>query len=191
MRIDKTPYYFYSEICKKLGLRVNLDQQFPGFRDKDTINNKSTKSTYTRKEDDEENEDYRNFLDMNVKKGVYVPPAFRKEKDDEKFNKLNKLNHSESKQSNEVNKQNTSSKNNFSIDEAFPELGKVNIATNNVKLTTNSIWAKKPNIIPDEVKEVKKETEEAEEITVDTQTNEEPKVNKEEYVFSTSWEIEE
>ena len=196
LRVDKTPYYFYAEVCKKLGLRINLDQQFPGFRDKDIVHNKS--ATFTKKEDDVENEDYRNFLDMNVKKGVYVPPAFRKDNMDEKINKLNKLNQSESTQSNqstqptELNQENKTSKKEFSLEEAFPELNKsVNLTTSNVNLTTNK-WGKKPNIIPDIIKETKetKEIKEDKVIPEIIQTKQTEQTIKEEYVFSTSWEIE-
>ena len=190
IRIDKTPYYFYAEICKKLGIRVNLDQQFPGFREKD-----KEKDKRKRKEDDDENEDYRNFLDMNVKKGVYVPPSLRKDIIvDDKVNKINKLNY---------NKQNISLKNDLPNKESFPELSNLNLATNNVNLATNNVnlatnnvnlatnmWAKRPNIIPDIVKEVKKEETGKE---LNKQNNIDNKtvqtiINKEEYVFSTSWE---
>jgi len=167
IRIDKTPYYFYGEICKKLGLRVNLDQQFPGFRDKD-----KDKYKQKRKEDDVENEDYRNFLDMNVKKGVYVPPSFRKDTIvDDKVNNINKLN--------------TSLKKDLSNEEAFPELSNLNLATNGVNLATN-MWAKKPNIIPDIVKDTQSEIKSL----IKSETVQ-PIVNREEYVFSTSWEVEE
>jgi hypothetical protein len=81
LRADKTKYYFYAEICKKLGHRVNLDQLFPGFRDKDDAPNK-------KKDQDDDNDDYKNFMEMNVKKGAYVPPAFRKNNQEEKMNRV-------------------------------------------------------------------------------------------------------
>jgi hypothetical protein len=88
LRSDKTPCYFYLEVCKKLGHRVNLDQLFPGFRDKDTTNFKK-KPQY---EDEDDNDDYKNFMDMNVKKSTYVPPAFRKEdKKDIKMSRVENL----------------------------------------------------------------------------------------------------
>ena len=86
LRSDKTPCYFYLEICKKLGHRVNLDQLFPGFRDKDNSNYKK------KPQDDDDNEDYKNYMDMNVKKSTYVPPAFRKEdKKDVKVSRVENL----------------------------------------------------------------------------------------------------
>jgi len=86
LRSDKTPCYFYLEVCKKLGHRVNLDQLFPGFRDKDNSNYKK------KPQDDDDNEDYKNYMDMNVKKSTYVPPAFRKEdKKDVKVSRVENL----------------------------------------------------------------------------------------------------
>lgn len=85
LRSDKTPCYFYLEVCRKLGHRVNLDQLFPGFRDKDTSN-------YKKKTQDADDEDYKNYMDMNVKKSMYVPPAFRKEdKKDIKVSRVENL----------------------------------------------------------------------------------------------------
>lgn len=204
LRIDKTPYYFYFEICKKLGLRINLDQQFPGFRDKDTLTHKST---FIKKEDNEENEDYRNFLDMNIKKGVYVPPSFRKDNINKKVNKLNELN--------ELNEKNTTSKKEFLLDEAFPELGNVGLQTSTVNLTTSDAdvdlqtstvnlttsnvnvnltinkWGKKPNIIPDIVKEIKMDNtnEDVIENKIVKETKQIEYTINEEYVFNTSWEV--
>ena len=45
-----------NEICKKLGYRVNLDQMFSGFRDKDNI------ISFKKKDDDDE--DYKNFVEI-------------------------------------------------------------------------------------------------------------------------------
>jgi hypothetical protein len=83
LRSDKTPCYFYLEVCKKLGHRVNLDQLFPGFRDKDN---------YKKKPQEDDDDDYKNYMDMNVKKSTYVPPAFRKEdKKDIKVSRVENL----------------------------------------------------------------------------------------------------
>ncbi len=89
LRTDKTPYYFYLEICRKLGKRVNLDQQFTGFRDKDKPNNKNFKKDD--KKDDSDDEDYRNYLEMNVKKSAYVPPAFRKNNLQDKLSRVDNI----------------------------------------------------------------------------------------------------
>ena len=90
LRTDKTPYYFYLEICRKLGKRVNLDQQFTGFRDKDNFkSNKSFKKD--EKNNDSDDEDYRNFMEMNVKKSSYVPPAFRKDNLQDKLTRIDKI----------------------------------------------------------------------------------------------------
>jgi hypothetical protein len=177
LRVDKTPYYFYSEVCKKLGLRINLDQQFPGFRDANTFNQK-------KKEDDIENEDYKNFLDMNVKKGVYVPPALRKDNSEEKLNKLNKINKLNNTEEKNIKKE-------FNLQEGFPELNIQNIK--DITQTKTNIWSKRPNILPDKIEENKIEENKIEENKpnkyVEKDIRKEVNVKeKEEYVFNTSWE---
>jgi hypothetical protein len=166
LRIDKTPYYFYAEICKKLGYRVNLDQLFPGFREKDSTKKK-----------DEDDEDYKNFIEMNVKKTTYVPPAFRKNNEEEKINKLQNI----------INKE----ENNISIENMnkiptvndFPELiSTSSMSTNKEKL---GMWGKKLTILNEnKIEENKIEENKIEINNLDMYIL--PKLD--EYEFSTSWE---
>jgi hypothetical protein len=100
LRSDKTPYYFYLEICKKLGKRVNLDQLFPGFRD---INNKNNNKKFKKEnKDDSDDEDYRNYLEMNVKKSSYVAPAFRKDNLQDKLSRVDNIIKKEEEEENKI-----------------------------------------------------------------------------------------
>jgi hypothetical protein len=149
LRTDKTPYYFYAEICKKLGYRVNLDQLFSGFRDRDNIVN------VKKKEIDDDNEDYKNFMEMNVKKGAYVPPAFRKNEQEQKINRLENIMKKEDKQ-NEKQESIKDIKKDIKKEEKeeFPEF------IQNVQTNRNlGAWGKKITIIPDPPKEISTDTQ--------------------------------
>ena len=147
LRTDKTPYYFYAEICKKLGYRINLDQMFSGFRDRDNV-------ITNKKKDDDDNEDYKNFMEMNVKKGAYVPPAFRKNEQEQKINRLENI---MKKEDNEIKKLESikyTKRENKDIKEEFPEF------ISPIKTNKNlGAWGKKITIIPDTPKDIKKEVE--------------------------------
>lgn len=160
LRTDKTPYYFYAEICKKLGYRVNLDQMFSGFRDKDNI------ISFKKKDDDDE--DYKNFVEMNVKKGAYVPPAFRKNDQEQKINRLENIMKKEDKQN---EKQENLKDIKKEIKEDFPDF------ISNVQTNRNlGAWGKKITIIPDPPKDIKKEVELEESLVEEVKYKETDKV---------------
>jgi len=148
LRSDKTPYYFYAEICKKLGYRVNLDQLFSGFRDRDNNN-------FKKKEVDDDNEDYKNFIEMNVKKGAYVPPAFRKNEQEQKINRLENIMRKEDKQ-NEKQESIKHIKKDINKEgkEEFPEF--IQKVQHNRNL---GAWGKKITIVPDPPKDIKEHTD--------------------------------
>lgn len=143
LRTDKTPYYFYLEICKKFNIRVNLDQLFSGFRDKDNIVNVKKKQE---ENNDEEDVDYQNFREMNIKKTTYVPPAFRKnDKQDIKLTRvesiMKKEQDTEETETEPIKKEEKPQE----IKELFPSLNSSAPVTTN-KLNVGA-WGKKPNII--------------------------------------------
>lgn len=143
LRTDKTPYYFYLEICKKIGIRVNLDQLFAGFRDKDTVVN--NKKKYSENNNDEDDVDYQNFREMNIKKSTYVPPAFRKnDKQDSKLNRVESIMKKELYNDDEPEIEDKPKE----IKELFPTLNK------SIPVVTNKpivgAWGKKLNIVVEE-----------------------------------------
>jgi hypothetical protein len=149
LRIDKTPYYFYLEICKKLGKRVNLDQLFPGFRDKDNLKNKNNKN-FKNNDELDDNDDYHNFMEMNVKKSSYVPPAFRKNNLQDKLNRVdNILKKEEEEEIKIIKKEKEQEK---TKEELFPSLITEVKTPNKTQL---GAWGKKLIIEP--VEQIKKE----------------------------------
>ncbi len=135
LRADKTKYYFYAEICKKLGHRVNLDQLFPGFRDKDD-------APIKKKEQDDDNDDYKNFMEMNVKKGAYVPPAFRKNNQEEKMNRVESIMKKEEEIQITIPKKKVKE-----VKEDFPVFNKT--TTNATTPKVIGAWSKKITITPE------------------------------------------
>lgn len=143
LRTDKTPYYFYLEICKKFGIRVNLDQLFAGFRDKDNIVNIKKKQEENNSDEDV---DYQNFREMNIKKTTYVPPAFRKnDKQDVKLTRV------ESIMKKELDTDSEPIKKEESIQEPKELFPTLNNSTPVIKQKPIvGAWGKKPNIIVEE-----------------------------------------
>jgi hypothetical protein len=196
LRTDKTPYYFYLEICKKLGKRVNLDQLFTGFRDKDVKpkfnnnnnnnnnynnNNNNNYKTYKKEDkgnDSDDNDDYRNFMEMNVKKSSYVPPAFRKNNDQDI--KLSRLENILKKEKEEIKIIKEKEK---TPEELFPVLKPEVIVVNNT-VKPQGAWGKK--LVIESIEQPKKEEEVKQVIN---EVIKEVEVVKEEVISNTSQPI--
>jgi hypothetical protein len=149
LRTDKTPYYFYLEICKKFGMRVNLDQLFVGFRDRDNIVNIKKKQ----EENNDDDVDYQNFREMNIKKTTYVPPAFRKnEKQEIKLTRVESIMKKEQDTETEpIEKVEKTQE----PKELFPTLNSSTPVIINKPII--GAWGKKPNIVLEEKPELKPE----------------------------------
>jgi len=76
LRKDNVPKYFYIEVCKKLGVRINYEEHFIRENDNEriSISNGVIKKDFKNKIDEEEQEIYK-----KQNKGRYIPPAFRKQ----------------------------------------------------------------------------------------------------------------
>ena len=144
LRTDKTPYYFYLEICKKFGKRVNLDQLFPGFRDRDNV--KNNKNFKKEEKNDSDDEDYRNFLEMNIKKSSYVAPAFRKNNQDDKLSRVDNIIKKEEEQIKIINNeiQQKEKEKRKTKEELFPTLNlKINTQIQTQSTPQLGAWGKK------------------------------------------------
>ena len=78
LRKDNVPKYFYIEVCKKLGVRINYEEHFIRENDNEriSISNGVIKKDFKNKIDEEEQEIYK-----KQNKGRYIPPAFRKQEE--------------------------------------------------------------------------------------------------------------
>jgi hypothetical protein len=177
LRTDKTPYYFYLEICKKFGMRVNLDVLFTGFRDRDNIVNIKKKQ----EENNEEDVDYQNFREMNIKKTTYVPPAFRKNEKQEI--KLTRVESIMKKEQDTETKPVEKVENLQETKELFPNLNSSTPVIINKPVI--GAWGKKPNIVVEEKPEVKPELKA--EVKVNSQQNIISE-NKPQESWESSWE---
>lgn len=150
LRKDNYPQYFYTEVCKKLGVRINFEQHF--VRDygnqRFSVKDGEIKKEFTNKIDEEDAMIYAKSY-----KSKYIPPCFRKPEEENKEVVINKKI--------EITKEEDFKTENIKVlnlVELFPELK----SEQNIKKQQHlGVWEKKPNLIVEENKnevEVNKNT---------------------------------
>lgn len=130
LRKDSYPQYFYTEVCKKLGIRINFEQHF--IRDygnqRFSVKDGEIKKEFTNKIDEEDA-----LIYAKSHKSKYIPPCFRKPEEEKKEVVIN--------EKKEITKVATPL-------ELFPELK----SEQNIKKQQHlGVWGKKPNLIVEEI----------------------------------------